>query len=306
MTTEFFRDHKLYETSKKTLALAQKLAEDYRDQGLSLTLRQLYYRLVAAGEIENSQAEYKKLGRVLTKARENGTFSWSILEDRGRNSHHPFVNENVLHAVGSIEYNYQLDRWAPLDHYVEVWVEKQALESVVERACQPLYTPYMACKGYLSASEAYAAGKRYAQKTAYSEKQGVLIHLGDHDPSGMHMTEDNRDRLQMFARDHGIQVVRVALTMDQIEEYSPPPNPAKESDSRAKWYMDQYGKSSWELDALEPSVLDGIIKGAVEPFIDREKWKEIYEREEEDRDPLAALGSNWHRVVELMQEDGII
>ena len=306
MTLEHFRDHKLYETSKKTLALAQALAKDYRAQGLSLTLRQLYYRLVAAGEIENSQAEYKKLGRVLTKARENGTFSWSILEDRGRNSHHPYVNESIEDVVDDLEYQFALDRWAPLDHYVEVWVEKQALESVVQRACRPLRTPYMACKGYLSASEAYAAGKRYARKTGFGAKKGVLIHLGDHDPSGMHMTEDNRDRLQMFARDHNIEVKRIALNMDQIEQYAPPPNPAKESDSRAAWYIERHGKSSWELDALEPSVLNGIIKEAVEPYIDRSVWAKLSEQEDDARTHLAALGPNWDRIVELMHEDGIV
>lgn len=77
----------------------------------------------------------------------------------------------------------------------------------------------------------------------------VIIHLGDHDPSGIDMTRDIQERLQMFGAD--VYVKRVALTMNQIGTYNPPPNPAKITDSRASKYIDEYSNESWELDALE-------------------------------------------------------
>ena len=302
---EFFREHKLYEKSKKFLAKAEGVAAEYQAQGLKLTVRQLYYQMVSRGVIENNQTEYKKLVRILTAARESGVFDWAVIEDRGRTSHHPYFQESPDSILSGIEYHLSLNRWAVLDHYVEVWVEKQALEAVVERACDPLFTPYMACKGYLSASEAYRAGQRFARAAAQGKKP-VLIHLGDHDPSGMHMTSDNRDRVRLFARENGIQVDRIALNMDQIDEHRPPPNPAKMTDTRAKDYVAEYGTKSWELDALKPEVLDDVIKEAIEPYIDRDAWADLEDREEELRAPLAALGDNWEEVKQLMEEAGLV
>ncbi|MEO1208437.1 MAG: hypothetical protein AAFX78_02745 [Cyanobacteria bacterium J06638_20] len=305
MAVEWFREHTLYGTSRVMLDKAMAVAVEYEDQGLKLTLRQLYYQMVARGFIENKLREYKKLGRVITNAREAGMMSWDIIEDLGRKSTHPYVRQTQTGAMHGLEYALQLDRWQPLDHYVEVWVEKQALQSIVARACKPLYTPYMACKGYLSASEAYLAGKRFEAAIARG-KEPVLIHLGDHDPSGINMTSDNRDRLRLFARDHSIQVKRIALNMDQVEEYNPPPNPAKETDSRFQAYQDQFGDSSWELDALPPDVLDTIIGDSIEPFIDRDVWEELDDREDELREPLIAVRENWEEVKDLMEEAGLI
>jgi hypothetical protein len=56
-----------------------------------------------------------------------------------------------------------------------------------------------------------------------------------------------------------LKVCRLALNMDQIERYNPPPNPAKLTDSRANGYIARYGSSSWELDALEPTVLARLV-----------------------------------------------
>lgn len=302
---EWFRDHKLYGTSKDMLSKALAVASEYEERGHKMTLRQLYYQMVARGFIPNEQAQYKKLGRVLTNAREAGMMSWSILEDLGRNCTHPYVRESQEGVLRGIERDLQLDRWEPLDHYVEVWVEKQALEGIVRRACQPMYTPFMACKGYLSATEAYEAGKRYEAAIARG-KQPVLIHLGDHDPSGIHMTQDNRDRVNLFAHSHDVTVRRIALNMDQVEEHNPPPNPAKEDDSRFKGYVAEYGDSSWELDALPPEVLDGLIKDEINRYVDSSVWDDLDEDEERLRKPLAALGRNWDDILEFMEDEGMI
>ena len=302
---EFFRPHKLYGTSQEMLNKALAVASEYEARGHKMTLRQLYYQMVARGFIENKQANYKKLGRVLTNAREAGMMSWDILEDLGRTCRHPYVKETHAGVLHQLERDLQLDRWAPLDHYIEVWVEKQALESIVRRACNPMYTPYMACKGYLSATEAYQAGKRYEAAIARG-KQPVLIHLGDHDPSGIHMTVDNRDRVQLFARDFGIDVRRIALNMDQIEEYNPPPNPTKETDTRSGAYLKKYGESSWELDALPPEVLNELITDEIGRYVDQDIWEELDEREEELRAPLEALGRNWDDILEHMRDEDMI
>jgi hypothetical protein len=79
----------------------------------------------------------------------------------------------------------------------------------------------------------------------------VVLHLGDHDPSGLDMTRDLRDRLSLYSR-AAVDVQRVALNMDQVGVFNPPPNFAKESDKRFEAYRRQYGDQCWELDALPP------------------------------------------------------
>ena len=115
----------------------------------------------------------------------------------------------------------------------------------------------MACKGYLSASEAWRAGLRF-QRAIDRGKRPVLLHLGDHDPSGIDMTRDNGDRLGEFVL-QGVEVRRIALNMDQVQEHNPPPNPAKEDDSRFRGYRELYGEESWELDALRQNTIGDII-----------------------------------------------
>ncbi len=186
----------------------------------------------------------------------------------------------------------RFDQWGRQDHYVEVWVEKDALGSVIEKACQPLMVPHMACKGYLSASEAWRAGKRFEHAFSLG-KTCTLIHLGDHDPSGIDMTRDNDDRIEMLSYGSPVEVKRIALNMDQIAEYAPPPNPTKLSDSRAKEYIKRYGRESWELDALEPKVLEKLITDTVSPLIDWDIWNDTASAQGEVRNKLKTLVNVW-------------
>jgi hypothetical protein len=189
------------------------------------------------------------------------------------------------------------DHWARQEHYVEVWVEKDALSSVIEKPCGKYGVTYLACKGYLSASEAWRAGQRF-EKAVEDGKKCVLIHLGDHDPSGIDMSRDNQDRIDLFTQHSGVELRRIALNMDQIDQYAPPPNPAKVTDSRFVNYIKKYGESCWELDALEPKVIDAMIEKEIRSMIDQDRWNMVTEMEAEGRKALEALGDNWGEIRE--------
>ncbi len=135
----------------------------------------------------------------------------------------------------------------------------------------------------------------------------VVIHLGDHDPSGIDMSRDIEDRLSMFSRSVGsgiyVEVRRIALNMDQIDQYSPPPNPTKLTDSRAQGYIANYGYDSWELDALEPSVLSQLIEDEIDSLRDLVIWEEDKAAQEDDRALLQRVAVNWTSVVEAMEEE---
>lgn len=280
---------------------ADEIIRDYQSQGYTLTLRQLYYQFVSKDLIPNHDKEYKRLGNIITDARMAGLISWDAIEDRGRGMKGWLIEEDIDEILRDLPYSYAADHWADQDRYIEVWVEKDALSSVVAQAVRPYRVGYMACKGYLSASEAYRAGKRMEEAKA-AGKEPLVIHLGDHDPSGLDMTRDNATRLETFSWDW-VEVERIALNRDQIDEFNPPPNPAKITDSRAEGYIREHGRTSWELDALPPNVLERLIQDAIKPHIDPEPWAAAQERERHNRAMLRGVRERWDDIVALLSDD---
>lgn len=281
---------------------ANEILADYNRQGYTLTLRQLYYQFVSRDMIANNNRSYKNLGTLISNARLAGLISWFDIEDRNRGVSMYPTEESEFEVVNGLEYNLNMDRWSRQEFYVEVWVEKDALSSVIERGCREFHLPHMACKGYLSQSEAWRAGQRFLKAARHRGKKPVLLHLGDHDPSGIDMTRDNGDRLALFA-EQGVEVKRLALNIEQVEEYSPPPNPTKITDSRAAGYIARFGPESWELDALEPSVIVDLIADAIKPMIDWAQWRSTDAEQEDKRERLEKIGLHWDEVADFL--DGL-
>lgn len=291
-----YQDIGFQRKSLRMIEQANDIIDDFRAQGYTLTLRQLYYQFVSKDWIPNNEKSYDNLGRLITNARLAGLIDWNAIEDRGRGIHGWLIEEDETEPLNGIEGGFALDFWQRQNVYVEVWIEKDALSSVLRRPCQRWRVPYMPCKGYLSASEAWRAGQRY--EAMFDEgRQCVLIHLGDHDPSGIDMTRDNDERLEMFAG-QGVDVRRIALNMDQVRRYDPPPNPAKMTDKRAPQYIAQYGPKSWELDALPPKVIETLIEDEIKTLIDFDKWNETKAEERRGRHYLSLLHGEWDSVKE--------
>lgn len=294
MAYEKFIDKNFQAKTLEIIEQARQITEDYKRRGFTLTLRQLFYQFVARDLLPNKQSQYKRLGGIVDEARQAGLLDWATIEDRTRNVEHPSVWTSPEAIIRAVADQYQEDPWRGQKYRPEVWIEKDALVGVVEPVCTRFKVPYFACRGYTSQSEAYAAGKRFA---AY-RRQGfipIVLHLGDHDPSGLHMTEDNGNRLGLFARGD-VEVRRLALNMDQIEQYDPPPNPAKETDSRFESYAAEHGESSWELDALDPDVIDQLIEDALRELIDQDAWDKAEAEEERNKKGLEQASENWSGV----------
>lgn len=300
-----YRAHRFTPGARVTLDQANHIIGEMRAQGYVLTLRQLYYQFVSRNWVPNTEREYKRLGRIVTRAREAGEMDWYAIEDRGRTCHEPYCEEDPATVVDGIELGLVYDQWARQDVGLEVWVEKSALEGVVSGPCRKFHVSYMACKGYLSTSEAWRAGLRF-RNVLRSGRRPILIHLADHDPSGLNMTTDNENRIRLFAEKHDVEVRRIALNMEQVEEYGPPPNPAKETDSRSKEYVAKFGPHSWELDALKPSVLEKLIEDTILGYLDPDTWDDMMALQEEARRPLAALGKNWPAVEQFLFDKGLV
>lgn len=282
---EAFRECDFRPTTLETIETCRIILEDYRSQGLRLTLRQLYYQLVANHGLPNEEKSYKNLGDVVSKARLAGLLDWDAIEDRVRVPRVPSEWDSVADLVDSALYAYRLPRWKDQPNYVELWVEKDALAGVLSPIASEYHVPLMVNRGYSSQSAMYESAKRFKRRGA--GKSLTLLYLGDHDPSGEDMVRDVGDRLEMFGVER-LKVEKLALTMAQIQKYNPPPNPAKMTDSRAPAYVAKFGTSSWEVDALPPNVLAQIIRKALERLVNRPAMDRVKQLEQEDKAALRA------------------
>lgn len=290
-----FKAIQMQEGTLRRIAQANQIIDEYRADGYDLTLRQLYYQFVARDIIANSQQEYKKLGTVINNGRLAGMIDWDAIKDRTRamdQNSHWHGPENIIYACST---SYARDTREGQETYLEAWVEKEALAGVVERACREIDIPWFACRGYVSQTAMYEAAMRCKRQ---GSERVVILHLGDHDPSGMDMTRDNQDRMDMFGVECLIE--RIALNMDQVAKYGPPPNPAKLTDSRCGEYIAKYGNESWELDALEPRVLSRLIQDHAETWTDEDKRQALIERQADEKALLKAVSDRWYDVQDFL------
>jgi hypothetical protein len=294
---------------------ANEIIEEYVRLGFDLTLRQIYYQFVARALLPNSDRSYKRLGSIINDARLAGLIDWERIKDRTRfvrtNSHW----DSPASIVEACANQFEVDKWDGQEYYLEVWIEKDALVGVIENVCKDNDIAFFSCRGYSSQTALWEAAQRILRKSdepytveedelgfvTEDDRKPVVLHLGDHDPSGIDMTRDIRDRLNLFSAHHdGPEVVveRIALNMDQIQLYNPPPNPAKLSDSRARQYIERYGYNSWELDALDPTTLEGMVSDAINKYRDYTLYSEHQGRERAGRRQLNAVARDWHHIAE--------
>ena len=294
-----YESHKFKPATLATINQANEILEDYDSRGFDLTLRQLYYQFVARDLIPNTQRSYKNLGTAVSNGRLAGLIDWDYIIDRTRNIRSLSTWENAREIMFSSHRSFRVDKWAEQHYHIEVWIEKDALVGVIQRICNELRIDYFSCRGYTSLSSMWRAARRLrAHENDW--KETVILHLGDHDPSGMDMTRDIQARLRTFRSE--VDVRRIALNMDQIDKYNPPPNPTKLSDSRAEEYIPKYGYDSWELDALEPEAMEDLIESTVLELRDEDLWDEATEKEDEHKKDLKLAVDNWDDTVAFLRD----
>lgn len=291
-----------------TIDRVNAMLDEYEAQGFDLTVRQIYYQFVSQGWLEeNSLKQYKNLASVINDARLAGLIDWDRIVDRTRYLRKVTTWDNPESIIDACARQYKQDVWADQKNRIEVWIEKDALVGVIERVCEENRVPFLSCRGYTSQSEMHDAAKRlnsyYAPDAATVQKaQNVhIIHLGDHDPSGLDMTRDITDRLDLFTSPEAVHVHRIALNMPQVRQYNPPPNPAKLTDSRCDKYMAEHGDESWELDALKPQVIVALIQKTIDGLKDTAAWKRSMAAEKIQRDTLVNISSNYEDVKRFMR-----
>jgi len=294
------------EATFKIINQSNIIINKYLSKGLKLTLRQLYYQFVTMGEdymIElkfpvmngtpHNEKSYNKLGNIINDARLAGLIDWSAIEDRTRKLLSNTHWNDPGQIIGAACRSFYMDKWRGQEFYVEVWIEKEALSGVIEKICEKLDVGFLACKGYVSQSEMWKAARRLR---AYHDtgQTPVIIHLGDHDPSGIDMTRDIEDRQGTFWTPTIVK--RIALNMDQVEIYNPPPFWAKAKDSRSNDYVAKYGQECWELDALEPETMTRLIEDTVLSYRDETTYQKVINQEQEYLSILQNIEESWETL----------
>lgn len=282
------------------IAFINRLISSYRAQGFTLSVRQLYYQLVARAIVENTEKSYKRVASIINDGRLAGLIDWDAIEDRGRDIVLRTRWESGASIVNAAARGYHMDMWDNQEHRVFVIVEKAALAGVLEGVCQKYDVPLLAARGYPSVSVLRELTLEHITPAINAGQYVTVLHLGDHDPSGIDMTRDLEERMTMFAEgdtaDYDMLTIqRIALTMAQIDEKNPPPNPAKTTDARFRDYRRRYGDESWELDALEPSYLVNLVETSILGFVDQSSWDERSEHVESIRTKLTKTARNFEK-----------
>lgn len=298
-----YQDKNYHQDTLELIQRCREITDQYVQEGFDLTVRQLYYQLVSRAYIPNNERSYKRIMNTVSDARMTGHIDWDTIVDRTRNLRSNSHWETPGDIVSTAARQFQLDKWLVQDERVEVWIEKDALIGVIGDRCQELDVSYFSCRGYSSQSEMWRGAQRILQRLKQYAQKTVILHLADHDPSGIDMTRDIRDRLTTFvgrAFECPFEVERIALLESQVQIYDPPPNPTKLTDSRSDSYVTLFGYDSWELDALDPKILVNLIQDHVLEHRDEELWSEYVQREVEAKEQLTHISDNFDAVADFV------
>jgi hypothetical protein len=261
--------------------------EVFKQYDTSITLRQLYYRLVSRHLIENTMNSYKRLSRIMVKAREQGDVPLNCLEDRSRRilgrgdrgyeSAEKYL-KNKIEALHESWRSFTMPMWDEQSYYVIISLEKDALSRLVSRIANKYSVHTFPTRGYPSFSYVQRMAGYIQQRL--KGKMTILLYFGDFDPSGIDIERNLSKRLDRYGAEDFI-VRRIALTHAQIKEYNLPPIPVKRSDARAEGFLTEYGDYAVELDALDPNILQELVEESIYSYIDKTKWNRRKEQIEE-------------------------
>lgn len=263
-----------------------------------MTLRHLYYLLIADGKIENSVASNRALVRIISEARRRGEISYSSLVDGTRSTVKPSSWSGLADFGDTVREAYRKDLWQQQKQYIEIWCEKDAIVGVIDGVTREYDVMIRPLRGYSSLTFIHHAASQLFE----IKKPTTIYYLGDHDPSGYDIERAARVALSSMTVCGGVFSLsdlvtfrwqRLAISRKDIDDYDLLPFPAKEHYSRFAGFAREHGTDAVELDALPPDVLRDRVRTTIEKHIDMRAWAKLQKTEQAERESLERVMSAW-------------
>ncbi len=278
-----------------------------------MTLRQLYYRLISAGELHNRQTEYQRLGSLMTRLREFGSVSRTWIVDHTRNRLKPSSWSGLGDFGESVRACYRKDFWSSLPAHVEIFVEKDAIAGTLQKVTDKYDVALQVCRGYSSVSFAGEIADYWSR----IEKPIFAYYLGDFDPSGFDIERDLREKLKRYSGrsitpdsqvnadynpvcavfdeffDNSVKWARLAICEADFDLHDLIRLPVKQADKRASGFVDRYGDYCAEVDALPPTELRRRVEQAIISHIDADRWEKLRTVEAAEQETLEMIVGKW-------------
>jgi hypothetical protein len=285
--TERVRGYAAWTPRSKTLALldqVQAVLDEYADH-LPLTVRQIFYRLVGNHGYAKTELAYDNLGEMLNRARRARRVDFDNIRDDGVTAQIPLAftsREAFIATAKRLAANYKMDRQHGQARYVELWVEAAGMVPMLAAVVGEYGIPTYSSGGFDSLTAKHDAAERIAGRDVPT----LILHVGDHDPSGLAMFQAVAEDVEAMAdEDYGaVTFDRVAVTPDQIRRYNLPTAPAKAHDKRSAWV----GGGTVQAEALPPDVLTAEVRQAVTSLIDFDALREIQLQESAEGERVTA------------------
>src|SRR5216684_541465 len=274
----------------KRIARLIDAAVEILDAERPMTLRQLFYRLVSTGIIENDRNHYQMMSRVMTKARDDGRCDFDAIVDRSRPEYCRDAFADAAAYLKAVARSYHKDYWQLQSWYCEVWVEKDAIVGCIEDTTNDLGVKVRVGRGFQSTTRAHEIAEYF--DTLDDRKQIRIYYLGDHDPSGRMIEDDLQRRIEHYTS-KDLTLRRLAIFREDIEAFNLPPLRVKHSDSRARGFVAEHGGECVELDALPPAELRLRVRDAIEALIDRKLWDRAVRVETAELDSIRDTLNRW-------------
>lgn len=277
-----------YNPKAKTLSIIEDVQTILLEEmeALPLTIRQIFYMLVSDYGYDKTERAYQNLIEILNRARRAKIIDMDDIRDDGLkklHSHGWGSKDGFLRYLRRNINDFTLDRQDDQEVKLIVWCEAAGMAPQLHEAVEDYHIPVLSSGGFDSLTTKYETARWIARELRHVE----ILHLGDLDPSGVHLYKSLDEDLQSFIYELGgiVELSRIAVTPEQVEEFNLPTAPPKKSDKRS------FSGMTTQCEAIRPKQLRKIVIDAVEDRLDMDAYTETLEREREiTRELMAKFG----------------
>jgi hypothetical protein len=273
-------------------------------QTIAITARHLFYLLTmwpgARLPILKTEDAYDQVCEDLLALRRSGDVAWSAITDGTRIKTRWVGYGSLAEAVEEWQQSYRRDIWRTNPATCEVWTESRGLLGTINEVAGEYGVPTLGVGGFNSATSGWETAQDVKEAVARGQ-EFYIFHFGDHDPSGRAIgaSAEREIRSHLTPDEQGWFTFKVcALTAEQVREYDLPSAPVKRGANGAirGGHARSWDGGTTELDALDPLILQRLVRDAVDAIIDKDVLRAVRLAEESERDTLgrivAAIGGS--------------